>query len=234
VTRARVQRPGRRRSVFNLVVLASLLATLVPLRPIPVAAPSNYNTTVLGDVPTAYWRLGETAGTTMTDASAKANNGTYAGGSTLGQTGAIVGDTNAAVAFDGASGAASVPNSASLQVTKISIEQWVKKLAETNYGMYVTKTFVANGGARYTYMTGGDIVHGAVEGTMLGLAGGMIATVGGEFPGPVTVGIFGAGVAGGILEPAAEMPVDIVLSWLANKLEGNKCLRQNANLAAAA
>jgi hypothetical protein len=63
-----------------------------------------------------------------------------------------------------------------------------------------------------------------------------LATVGGEFVGPLTVGIFGAGVAGGLLEPAAEMPVDIILSWLANKIEGSKSdyRRQNANLAAAA
>jgi RHS repeat-associated protein len=130
-----------------LFILASLFAALVPLRPIPVAAASNYSTTVLGDAPAAYWRFGEAAGTTMTDATANANNGTYAGGFTLGQTGAIVGDTNTAVAFDGATGAASVPNAASLQVSKISIELWVKKLAETNYGMYVTKNWVANGGA---------------------------------------------------------------------------------------
>jgi RHS repeat-associated protein len=130
-----------------LFIVASLFAALVRLRPIPVAAASNYNTTVLGDAPTAYWRVGEAAGTTMTDATANANNGTYVGGFTLGQAGAIVGDTNTAVAFDGATGAASVPNAASLQVSKISIELWVKKLAETNYGMYVTKNWVANGGA---------------------------------------------------------------------------------------
>src|SRR6266851_1974346 len=92
VTRARLPRPSRRRSLFSVVILASLLATLVPLLPIPVSAASNYNTTVLADAPAAYWRVGEAAGTTMTDATANANNGTYAGGFTLGQTGAIVGD----------------------------------------------------------------------------------------------------------------------------------------------
>jgi hypothetical protein len=56
----------------------------------------------------SYWRLGETTGTTACDAIG-ANDGTYASGSTLGQTGALGSDTNPAASFDGISGAVNVP-----------------------------------------------------------------------------------------------------------------------------
>jgi hypothetical protein len=47
-----------------------------------------------------WWRLGEASGTTATD-SKGSNAGTYTSGPTLGATGAIAGDTNTAVQFDG-------------------------------------------------------------------------------------------------------------------------------------
>ena len=43
-----------------------------------------YATQVLADSPVSYWRLGETSGTTASDA-AGSNAGSYAGGVTLGQ-----------------------------------------------------------------------------------------------------------------------------------------------------
>jgi hypothetical protein len=63
------------------------------------AAMASYMATVLADSPTAYYRLGESSGTTMTDASGNSNNGTYSGSPTLGTTGAVAGDT--AVSFNG-------------------------------------------------------------------------------------------------------------------------------------
>jgi hypothetical protein len=69
------------------------------------ALPSaTYSTTVLASSPTAYWRLGETSGTTaVSQVGAPGNNGTYVGaGIQLGQPGAIVDDPNTAVGFTGA------------------------------------------------------------------------------------------------------------------------------------
>lgn len=108
------------------------------------AAAKTYGATVLADRPVAYWRMDETTGSTMADASGNANNGRYVGIYTLGQPGAIGG---AAVAFDGQSGAATVMNSPSLQVNTVTIETWIKKRTDTEYGVYVAKNVEPGGGA---------------------------------------------------------------------------------------
>jgi hypothetical protein len=106
----------------------------------PTAGPS-YSAVVLADAPAAYWRMGETSGTTMTDASTNGNTGTYAGTVTLGQPGALAGDKGTAVAFDGHTAGATVPSSPSLTVTRITIELWIKKISESGYGIYVAKNY---------------------------------------------------------------------------------------------
>jgi len=108
------------------------------------AAAKTYTATVLADHPVAYWRMDETTGSTMADTSGNANNGHYVGIYTLGQPGALAGG---AVAFDGQSGAASVMNSPSLQVNTVTIEMWVKKHTDTEYGVYVAKNVEPGGGA---------------------------------------------------------------------------------------
>src|SRR5256714_1109567 len=108
------------------------------------AAAKTYTATVLADHPVAYWRMDETTGSTMADMSGNANNGHYVGIYTLGQPGALAGG---AVAFDGQSGAASVMNSPSLQVNTVTIEMWIKKHTDTEYGVYVAKNVVPGGGA---------------------------------------------------------------------------------------
>ena len=108
------------------------------------AAAKTYTATVLADHPVAYWRMDETTGSTMADTSGNANNGHYVGIYTLGQPGALAGG---AVAFDGQSGAASVMNSPSLQVNTVTIEMWLKKHTDTEYGVYVAKNVEPGGGA---------------------------------------------------------------------------------------
>src|ERR1700686_1686157 len=106
----------------------------------------TYSATVLADHPVAYWRMDETTGSPMAESTGNANNGHYAGIYTLGQPGAI-GGGSAAVAFDGQSGAASVLSSTSLQVNMVTIEAWINKRADTEYGVYVAKNVELGGGA---------------------------------------------------------------------------------------
>jgi hypothetical protein len=108
------------------------------------AAAKTYNATVLADHPVAYWKMDEATGSTMADTSGNANNGHYVGIYTLGQPGAMSGG---AVAFDGQSGAASVLSSTSLQVNTVTIEAWIKKRSDTEYGVYVAKNVEPGGGA---------------------------------------------------------------------------------------
>src|SRR5262245_6189456 len=80
----------------------------------------TYPERVAADGASAYWRLGETAGTTAVDSIA-GNNGTISGGVTLNQAGALT-DGNGAMAFDGVSGriagttALSLPNDWTLEL----------------------------------------------------------------------------------------------------------------------
>src|SRR5215831_14920886 len=65
---------------------------------------SAYSSAVLADHPVAYYRLGETSGTTAVDSSGNGSNGTYVGGVALGQPGALLpGDTDPAAGFNGSS-----------------------------------------------------------------------------------------------------------------------------------
>src|SRR5206468_8639854 len=76
-----------------------------------------YATTVLGNSPAGYWRMGEGAGALAVDASGQGNPGTFSGGVTLGQTGAIQGDPDKGPTLDGASGHVIVPSSSPLNIT---------------------------------------------------------------------------------------------------------------------
>ena len=77
----------------------------------------------------------------MTDATTNANDGTYMGAVKLGRPGALAHDKSTAIEFDGHTAAATVPNSPSLKVTRITIELWTKKLSESGYGIYVDKDY---------------------------------------------------------------------------------------------
>jgi hypothetical protein len=63
----------------------------------------SYSSEVLADTPLAYYRLGESAGTTMADSSGNARDGLYDPTTppTLGATGLLVGDADTAADFDG-------------------------------------------------------------------------------------------------------------------------------------
>jgi hypothetical protein len=86
------------------------------------AAQSKYANAVLATPGLlGYWRLGESSGTTAFDEQA-ANLGSYRGGFSLLQPGALVGDVNTAARFDGTSGEMAV-NGPALS-TSGSLEGW--------------------------------------------------------------------------------------------------------------
>jgi RHS repeat-associated protein len=89
---------------------------------------SDYATVVMADTPSAYWRLGESSGTAATDSSGNGRTGTYSGGFTLGQAGAIAGDADKAASFDGVNGQVSVPDDTTMRLNASwSIEFWAKQ-----------------------------------------------------------------------------------------------------------
>jgi hypothetical protein len=97
----------------------------------------TYVSTVLSDGPVAYWRVGETSGTIAFD-SASSNHGTYGLAFVLGITGAIVGDTNKAFK----AGIVTVPHSAALNPSTITLEAWVNPnvASGTDHGVIMKTT----------------------------------------------------------------------------------------------
>jgi len=89
----------------------------------------SYSATILADTPVAYWRLGESSGTIADNAEGTAAlDGTYANSPTLGVAGALVGDANTAVTFDGTTQVVSVPDDAALDLgDTFSLEAWIKQ-----------------------------------------------------------------------------------------------------------
>ena len=85
---------------------------------------STYADVVGGDGPVSFWRLGEASGTTAADAIGP-NPGSYKGGVTLAQPGAVGGDT--AASLNGTSGYLTIPDSPSLHTgDNFTVELWLK------------------------------------------------------------------------------------------------------------
>lgn len=88
---------------------------------------SSYSNAVLADSPAGYWRLGETGGTTASDA-AGANPGTYRSGPALGQPSLLPADpANESVRFDGGDECLQIHSSSPLSPPlSASVEAWIK------------------------------------------------------------------------------------------------------------
>ena len=99
----------------------------------------TYSSVVLADGPSAYWRLGETSGTTAAD-QVGSSPGTYTGGYALGQAGALTNDSNTAVSVGPTAGWVSVPDSPKVDFGDgpFSIEFWAKR-ASTGSGYVMNK-----------------------------------------------------------------------------------------------
>jgi len=92
------------------------------------AAPGSYRDEVLADNPVSYWRLGEAPGASAAPDELGANAGSYLGGVTLGQAGAIANDPNTAPSLNGTDSYVKVNSSPSLSMaTAVTEEAWVKR-----------------------------------------------------------------------------------------------------------
>jgi len=121
----------------------------------PVLASSQYATAVLADSPAAYWRLGETSGTTAADSSGNGYPGTISGSVTLGASGAILGDPDTAMSFSGG-----YINTSYVQtsVTAYSEEAWMRSTSTAPFAPVFTDRGVDGSGhslSMYFGETGG-------------------------------------------------------------------------------
>src|SRR5256714_11564334 len=82
----------------------------------------------------------------MGDKNGNRNDGAYAGAVTLGKQDAPASAGDTAVAFEPTGGAASFASTTSLQVNPITIEIWINKRSDIEYGTYVSKNFAPGAG----------------------------------------------------------------------------------------
>jgi YD repeat-containing protein len=87
----------------------------------------------------AYWRLGETTGTTANDETTNNLDGVYENSPTLGITGLLTGDSNRAVDFTRSSSErVTVADNTLLDPTNISLEAWVRPDSSLSFGQVRT------------------------------------------------------------------------------------------------
>ena len=151
--RAVVRRP-RTRGLRSVVATAVVALTVLAA---PSAAQAlTYAQAVLADAPAGYWRFGEASGTSLTDSSGNANNGTYLNGVALGAPGALLpADTNTAATYDGVNDSGRVPHAASLNTAStFTLEGWVKRSTTSKSLELFNK---GAGGIQLTVMTAGSM-----------------------------------------------------------------------------
>lgn len=117
--------------LYNSVLLTGNIATNLTSTRSQFAPP--YSSVVLSDNPLAYWRMGETGGTTATNlgSAGAASNGTYTGGFTLNQTGAMPSDPSPSASFNGSTGYMTAPVNLSTTQT-VTVEFWLYKSSYAN------------------------------------------------------------------------------------------------------
>ena len=93
------------------------------------ASAGTYYDEVMNDNPLAYWRLGESSGTTAEDSSGSNYDGTYYGSYALGEAGGV-GDSDTAVLFDKYGGAGygrvTIPDAAWMDQSSFTVEALFK------------------------------------------------------------------------------------------------------------
>ena len=109
----------------------------------------TYTSEVLADSPVAYWRLGEASGTVAVDETGS-HDGTYLGSPTLGVPGALVGDTDTGVTFDGSNENVTVGDVLDIGLSDRTLEAWFKISALPSSSAYVmSKAYAGPDNGRY-------------------------------------------------------------------------------------
>ena len=109
----------------------------------------TYSSSVLADSPLAYWRLGESSGSTAADASGNGRTGSFLNTPTLGTGGALTSDSNTAVGFNGTDEYVTVPYAAALNPAQVTVEAWAYPTGgQGTFRSVVTSRDYAPGNAR--------------------------------------------------------------------------------------
>ena len=115
-------------------------------------------------LPTAYWRLDETAGTSAADTSGNGNTGTIAGGAALNQSGALIGDPAPAITLMAVTIGSHETSSVALPQAAYTISAWYPRpdgLQRRVNGKGIAGRWLNNSGALlWLYKGRPYLVHG--------------------------------------------------------------------------
>jgi hypothetical protein len=118
--------------------------------------------TVLGDAPTAYWRLGETEGTTIYDSSGRNNNGVISGAYDLNQDSAVASDDDPSIRFYGDIGVKIEGGAPVSTGIRCSYAAWFKSSsASPNQTIWSNRT--AAGDGDFLALVDGHVFYGASD-----------------------------------------------------------------------
>lgn len=144
------------RMVFRLA--CGGLFSVLAFWPAASHAGLSYQDTVLADGPAGYWRLGDAAAPVVDLVAAK--NGSITGGVTTGQPGAIAGDADTSMLFDGSTGYVQVPYDAAHNPGSFSVEVWGRMLGGNGMSLWRAPVSArggnANGGTGFNIYGGND------------------------------------------------------------------------------
>ena len=114
----------------------------------PSGSATTYASTVLGNAPSLFYRLGDPSGTVAADSSGSGIAATYNGNAALGGAGVVLGDPDHAVVLDGGSAYISAPTNQALQGDNTrTVELWFKTTSASQQMLFDSGNTGANGQA---------------------------------------------------------------------------------------
>jgi RHS repeat-associated protein len=177
---------NRPRSGIALLLSGVIAFTAFATSTVPALASANYSPSILSDAPSGYWRLGEASvGNAGVDAAGHGNTLAYSStGTTLGQVGAIVGDSNTSATFNGSTGDATEAAAPTVVTTNWSVEAWVNPTNLNQAGTMVYNGISGSNGYGFGISSATSLTTAGSE--LTGIVNGAIADSGYGFPSPGT------------------------------------------------
>ncbi|MGD2055097.1 MAG: Ig-like domain-containing protein, partial [Gammaproteobacteria bacterium] len=105
--------------------IATVTIDVINNAPLATDDPGEFNTSVSSYNPLSYWRLGESGGTSANDDGVTGNTATY-NGVTIGQTGAISGDGDTSISFDGTDDYVEIAHDDAYLIDDGTVQLWFK------------------------------------------------------------------------------------------------------------
>ena len=157
---------GNTGSGIPLVDSTTVLIAVGNTTPVATDDPGDYAALLSALNPVSNWRLGDTVGTTIVDSGSAAANGTL-NGPALAQTGALNGDSNTAVRFDGIDDYIEIPHATDFLLDDGTIQFWFNADSTGTQQALLSKDYtgLGTGGHLTIWLTGSGTIQTRLQST---------------------------------------------------------------------